>query len=460
MAITSAGIGSGLDVNSLVNQLVAAERAPAANRLDRSQSRTQTTLSAIGIFKSVLSGFQSAVNALKGSGSSLGALSATSSKPELFTASAGASAAPGSYGVEVINLAQAHKLATGAYASSAAVVGNGTVTIGVGADSFTVTLDDSGNTLADLRDRINQASDNAGVSATIINEAGGSRLLLTSRETGAAESLTLSSATTPLLPLPPLPILPQGSPFVITSEVQPALDASFRIDGFDFSSGSNSVSDAIDGVSFTLLKAEPGTLASLNIANDSAASTGAVENFVKAYNAVVATVFTYSRYDAVAKSGGPLLGDSNARSASQQLRSILGSGASGGTFTLLVELGITTQKDGTLKLDSGKLAAALATDRDGVKNLFAGSDGYATRLSTVLDGFVGSSGRIESQSKSLQTRLDDIGDQRDALDLRSAAVARRYRTQFTALDTLLGQLSTTSNFLSQQLGSLPGSSSN
>lgn len=458
MTISSAGIGSGLDVASLVTQLVAAERAPAQGRLDRTQSKAQTTLSALGTFKAVLAGFQSAVNALTGTGSSLGKLTATSSKPELFTASASNSTAAGTFGVEVINLAQAHKIATSAYASSTAVVGEGTVTIGVGSESFTVTLDSSGNTLADLRDAINEASDNQGVSATIVNESSGARLLLTARATGTDKALTVSSATTPLAPAAPLPILPQGSPFVTTTQVQAAEDAQFKIDGFDFTSGSNTVSNAIDGVTFTLLKEEPGTVANLNIASDGAASTAAVENFVKSYNVLVATVSTFSRYDPTTKTGGPLLGESSVRSAAQQLRSILGGSAGGGDPSLLAEVGITTQKDGTLKLDSGKLAEATATNREGVKNLFAGSDGFAKKLAPLLDGFLGSSGRIDAQTKGLQTRLDDVSDQRDALNLRMAAVERRYRAQFTALDSLLGQLQTTSNYLTQQLSNLPGSS--
>jgi flagellar hook-associated protein 2 len=448
MAITSAGIGSGLDVASLVTQLVAAERAPSENRLDRAESKAKTTLSAIGVFKSAMAGFQSAVSALTGSASGLGKFSATVSKPELFSASATSSASPGSYDVEVIQLARAHKIATSAYASADAVVGSGTVTIGVGSASFAVTLQDGANTLADLRDRINQASDNKGVTATLVNDAGGTRLLLTSREAGTAKSLAVSSA-----------LSAGGASFVTTQNVQTALDAEFEIDGFSFTRSSNTISDAVDGVTFTLLKQEPGTMAGLNVTGDSAASTAAVENFVKAWNALSATVSTYSRYDASTQTGGPLMGQSNVRGAMQQLRSVLGGSAGGGQYDLLVELGISTQADGTLKLDSGKLSAALNADREGVKALFGGSGGIATKLSDVLDGYLESNGRIDAQTQNLQSRLDDISDQRDALDLRMAAVERRYRTQFTALDTLLGQLQTTSSYLTQQLANLPGANS-
>lgn len=445
MAISSAGIGSGLDVASLVQQLVAAERAPAENRLNLRETTTKTTLSALGIFKSAMTGFQTAVNALKGSNNSLGKLAATSSKPELFTATATTGAAVGSFAVEVLQLARAEKIATTPYASAAIAVGSGTVTLTVDGESFDVVLTDGDNTLADLRDKINEASDNVGVSAAILNESGGSRLILTSRDTGVTKAVTLSSAAEI-----------GGAAYISSSVIQPALDAEVEIDGYFYSSASNTLDAAVDGVTIKVVKAEPGTVASLGLALDSAASTGAVDALVKSYNALVATVATYSRYDASTKIAGPLMGDAGVRSAMQQVRSVLSSAVGAGDYTTLSQLGITTEKDGSMKLDSAKLTSALQADPQGVKNLFAATDGYSTRLSAVLEGVLGTGGRLEASTKGLQARMDDISNRRDSLDVRMANIERRYRAQFTALDTLLGQMQTTSSYLSQQLENLPG----
>lgn len=443
-SITSSG--SVLDVSSLVSQLVSAERAPVESRLNLRESTAKTTLSALGVFKAAMSSFQTAVNALKGSSSGLGKLAAASSTPTLFTASTGTGAVAGSFGVEVMQLARAGKIATGVYASADAVVGSGTVTLSAGAESFDILLTDGDNTLAALRNKINSATDNTGVSATILNETGGARLVLTSRETGVANAVALSSAAEV-----------GGAAFITTSSVQVALDAEVEIDGFPYTSSSNTLDEAVDGVTFNLLKAEPGTVGTLTLSLDAASSTTAVETLVKSYNALVATVAMYSRYDSSTRIAGPLMGDSSVRTAMQQVRGVLGSSATGGDFTLLTQLGVTTQADGSLKLDSGKLSAALQSDPQGVKSLFAGTDGYAVRLSVLLDGVLGSGGRLEAGTKGIQARLDDISDRRDALDLRMDAVQRRYMAQFTALDSLLGQLSTTSSYLSQQLANLPGS---
>lgn len=446
MAISSSGIGSGLDVQSLVAQLVAAERAPVQNRLDLREIKTQSTLSALGVFKSALSNFQTALNALTGTGSSLGKLTTSSSKPELFTATTSTGAVAGSFGIEVMQLAVAGKIATSAYASADSVVGSGTVTLSTGADSFTVTLTDGDNTLADLRDKINAASDNTGVSAAILNESGGARLILTSRETGVSNAVSLSSAAA----------LGGGS-FINTSVINTALDALVEIDGFAYTSASNTIDEAVDGVRIQLLKAEVGTVGTLSLAQDSAASVTAVESLVKSYNALVGVVAQQTRFDPATKSAGPLIGDPAVRASMQQIRGLLGAASDSGAYRTLADLGIKTAKDGTLSLDSSKLSAALQADPTAVKNLFTGTEGVGARLKPVLEGMLGNGGRLEAGTDSLKARLEDIATRREALDVRMAAVERRYRAQFTALDTLLGQMQTTSAYLTQQLENLPGS---
>lgn len=436
-SISSAGIGSGLDVAGLVSQLVAAERQPADTRLATAESKANAQISALGTFRAVLSGLQTAINDLK-SGGAIAKLTATSSNTALFSASASSgSAVAGSYSVEVIALAQPHKLVTAPYASSDSIVGTGDVEIAVGGQSFTVSLADGANTLADLRNAINNASSNSGVAATLVNEAGGTRLLLTSSKSGVESAMTLNST------------------ILSMTEKQPALDAHIRIEGYDHYSASNSVSGAVDGLTLNLVKAEPGTIATVNVAVDSKTATTAVESFVKAYNTSIAAISTLTRYDAEKREGAALVGDALLRGTAQELRNIIGSTVGGaGAFGYLSEIGITTNTDGTLKLDSAKLGEAIASDRSSVQNLFSGTDGYATRLTGVLERALGTDGRIAAKDTALKAQIKGIDTQQEQLDERMARLEIRYRSQFSALDTLIAQMNATSSYLTQQLEAL------
>jgi flagellar hook-associated protein 2 len=436
--ISSPGIGSGLDVNSIVTQLVAAERSAPDRRLATAQQRAQTQISALGNLRSVLSNLQTAANALSGSGNTgLGALSAVSSNTALYTATTTSKAVAGNYNVEVLALAAASKRSSTVFASSSAVVGNGDVTLTTGTRSFTVNLADGANTLADLRDKINAATDNTGVGAAIINDTNGARLLLTSRSTGLANALSVSTT------------------LFTTSEVQPATDAQINVDGFTISSSSNQVTGGVDGITFNLNKAEPGTTTQLDVSVDNTASAGIVQSFVNSYNNVVRYINSQTAYNTTTRQAGTLLGDAATRAASQQLRSLIGGSVSdNGTYTTLSQLGITTSLDGTLQFDSSQLTTALNTDFVSVQRLFNGDNGVATRLSALADTLLSDDGLISAETGGLNARITDIGKSQDALDRRITSFEARTRAQFTALDTLLGQLSSTSTFLTQQLARL------
>lgn len=436
MALSSAGIGSGLDVAGIVAKLVAAERAPSAQRLQTQESKVTSQISAMGTFRSALSSLQTAAEALK-VGGDLSKLAATSSKPELFTASTAQGANPGSFNIEVVSLAQAHKVASGAFASGSSALGAGDVEIAVGDKSFTVSLGSSKNTLADLRDAINKSGDNPGVTATLINESGGTRLMLTSSQAGTESQITVNSS------------------LLSFSENQAASDAHVRIDGFDVFSQSNTIDKAIDGVSINLLKAEAGTTATLNVDADKKAMTTAIEGFVKAYNSVVSTMDSITRYDAGSNTAQPLAGDAMVRGIGQTLQSIVGNVAdSGGAFKMLSQIGIDLQTNGQLKIDNDKLSQALSDDRANVEKLFAGNDGYALRLADTVADMLGSQGQIKAKDDALQSQKTSISRDQERLDERMSRVEARYQAQFSALDTLMAQMTSTSNFLSQQLAGL------
>lgn len=314
------------------------------------------------------------------------------------------------------------------------MVGSGDVTIGTGSSTFTVTLADGANTLADLRDKINAATDNSGVGAAIVADAGGARLLLTSRATGVANALTVTSS------------------LFTTTEVQPAADAQIKLDGYLYTSASNQVSGAVDGITLNLAKALPGTTTTLNVALDQTASAASVQQFVVAYNTAVKYIAAQTKFDPLSRSGGPLLGDAAVLSASQQLRGTTVTGS--GTYAALTQIGVSTAVDGTLAIDSTKLGAALAKDFGSVQKLFGNSDGIATKLSAFAATQLRDDGQIKTKTDGLNASLKDIGKQQDALDVRSSAYEKRTRAQFTSLDSLLSKLKSTSDYLTQQLARL------
>lgn len=438
--LASSGIGSGLNVESLVSQLVAAERTPAETRLSRAQSRLSTQLSAVGTFKAALAAIKDKLAALK-AGGTVGQFAASSSSGEHFTASTGTGAVAGNYSIEVVALAQVHKLKTSAYVGGASTaLGAGDVTLDVGGEAFTVTLSPTANTLADLRDAINNADDNSGVTATLINETGGTRLLLSSKNPGEDNEFLVTSS------------------LVSFTEQQAAQNAHVRVDGFDVYASTNQISDAIDGVTLNLAKANEGTSYTLGVALDSKAATTAVQAFVTAYNAAINTMAALTKYDPATQVAASLNGDGMVRSTAQQLRNLVGGAVSGaGVFKHLSDVGITTQADGTLKLDSAKLTTALGTDSDSVRKLFSLDNGYAAQLTAAIDGVIGDDGQVETRNDAIQRQLKDITKQQDALELRMTKVETRYRAQYTALDSLLSKMQTTSSFLSQQLAALSGS---
>ena len=440
-SINASSFGSGLDVPGLVSQLVAAERAAPDARLNAAQSKAQTRISALGVLKSALSNLQTVTKTLVGGGA-VATPAVSSSKPELFTATAAAGAARGSFGVEVVSLAQASKLVSAPFATAGTSLGAGDVDITVGSESFKVTLGSTDNSLASLRDAINNADDNPGVTASLVTETGGVRLLITGNATGASQAVSVSS------------------PLITLTQTQAAADAHIKVEGYDVYSASNTVTGALDGVTINLLKAEPGTTGTLGLTTDNSAATKAVQDFITKYNQVLTTVNNLTKYDPATKTAATLTGDSTARSAANQLRGVMGGAAPGGAaYGYLSQLGIKTGSDGLLTVDSAKLGEAIAKDSSGIARLFGGEDGYATKLDGTIKALLADDAGIDAQTDTLQARLKDISKQKDALDLRMTQVQARYLAQFTALDSLMTRMSTTSNYLTQQLSALAANNS-
>jgi flagellar hook-associated protein 2 len=391
MAISAPGLGSNLDVNSIVSQLMTIEQRPRL-LLDAKEAAYQAQLSAYGQLRGALSALESAVHTLA-SPSRFEGRSATAADSSVLSASAGAAAANATYQVAVTQLAQQQSLSSGAQGSASAAIGSGTSTVltfdfgtisggtltgGVytGASftqngelpSRTVTIDASNNSLQGIRDAINAA--NVGVTASILNVGGATpyRLVLQSTGGGSAGSLRVGvSGDAALASL--LGYDPAGVQNL--TQTQAAQDASLSVNGVAVTSPSNTLAGTIEGVTLSLAKVGTTTV---SIGRDPTAAQTAVQGFVKAYNDLNTMLHDLTRFDAANQNTGALVGDAAARTIQSQLRNALSSALAGGdsnTLRVLAQVGISFQRDGSLALDAGKLSQALSSDPGGVTRLFA-----------------------------------------------------------------------------------------
>lgn len=390
--ITSTGLGSGLDIKSLVSSLVSAEQTPATKQLDTREATITTQVSSYGTLKSAMASFQDSLSGLKNAGA-FQKVAATSSDTSIVTASAFSNAGIGSYNLEVKQLAKSQTLATTALPSAISTLGTGTLTIKFGTTTFdpgtnaytgftqdgskgslTVNVDASNNTLVGLSEAINKA--NAGVTASIITDNTGSRLVLNSTETGAKSSMEISVTdtgdgnNTDSLGLSALAYNLGANNM---TQYQAAQDAKLGINGLEILSSSNTVNTALKGLSLNLLQAQPGKIVTVGTSQNNEDVTKAVNDFVKGFNELVAVVNPLVSYDPKTQVSGPLQGDPTLSNAMAKLRAELGSMVSGlnGSARSLADIGIRTQKDGTLSLDSAKLSSQLASNRSGVTGVFA-----------------------------------------------------------------------------------------
>lgn len=671
--LTATGIGSGLDIESLVTQLISAERSPVETRLVARESTLTAELSGFGSLKSALSTFQDSISSLNKL-SSFGQRTTTSSNTDAVVASANSAAASGSYSLSVSQLASSHSLASAGYASTSDVVGTGTLTIRFGStdytspdpgpesyDGFTVnpekgaatiTIDSENNTLSGVRDAINGAK--IGVTAVIVNDESGYRLLIGSDDGGEKNSLEISVTDTgdsDDLDSAGLSALSFNGSATNLAQTVAARDALFTVNGLSIRSSENRASGVIEGLDITLKDVTGTSPVTVTVAQDREAVKSAIQSFVSGYNNYISTVNSLTAYDPETGVAGPLQGDFSARSIASQVRRAITDSAEGfgGSFSSLSELGITTDGDGKLAINSSRFDAALENAFDDIVGVFAAvgrpsdgtikyitstaatavashdinitqmstrgqltasssffpldidsennslvlsvngvtsgeilltqgnyasgaeladelqaringdtalvnagalvsvqfindhfeitsnnygssstievlsvdtnttaqlgfstgtgvagidvagtiggvvasgsgqtlrgavgskaeglqllvadgstgprgavdfSRGIAYQLNTLITSFLATDGLLDSRTEGIQSRIEGIGDQKEVLDRKMEALEIRYRNQFNALDSLLAQLQTTSDFLTQQLASLPGS---
>ena len=441
-------VGANLNVPTLVSQLVAADRAPRQAVLDSQTTADSAEISALAQLKSSLSTFQTAVQAL-GQAAAFNSTTTSTSNSQIVTATTDSTAGTGSYTLQVLALAQAEQLASGVITGGGTgTVGTGTLTIGQGANSFNVTIDSTDNTLQGIANAINSATGNTGVQATILNESGGSHLLLTSTQTGAASAITVTATGGD----GGLNQLNYNATTKNMQELQQAQDSHIKIGTFDHYASTNAVSDAVTGVTFNLQSAVPGTNVTVGVAPDNTNISTLVSSFVSSYNALAATISSLDSYDASTSTAGPLLGDATLQGIETTLRQDLSDAVStaSGTLNTLSSIGVTKLADGTLSFDPNKLSTALAQSPDSVAQIFASGNGVAVRLNNDINNALGSGGALTSRTNQLQTDLSDLQAKNSNLDEQMATLQANYTAQFTALETLLAQLQTTSSYLTQQ----------
>lgn len=449
-SITSLGTGSGLDLEGLVTKLMTAERVPITT-IQTKEAKEQTKLSAWGQIKSALSTLQAAAQAMDTS-TELVTYSGSIADSTVASVAVGSSASAGKYSLEVTQLATAQKTRSSGYASATAALatsGATSLTLKVGSTEKTLSLS-ANSTLQDLRDAINDA--NAGVTASIVNDGKGTStsysLVLTGDETGTANAFSLTGLT--------------GTDTLST--VTAAANAEFTIDGIDYTRSSNTVADAINGVTLTLQKTNVDDPTTLNVTTDTSALKSKVSTFVTAYNTVNTLVKSLTAYNADTKTAAMLNGDSTLSSVQSQLKSIISSAVGSGSVSRLAEIGVAFQKDGSLKLDSTTFDKALSSSVSTVASLFikdtsTGVTGIASQLGTKITAMLNTDGVVTDHTEAIQKKIDDMDDRTTVLEDRMTAIEKRYRTQFSALDTLVANLNTSASYLTQMLKSLDSSNS-
>lgn len=446
MAISAAGMLSGLDVDGLVTSLMSVEQQPLRN-LQAKQSSFNSRLSAFGTLKSAVSTFQTAVKAI--STDALQAMKTTSSKPEVIGISTtkGGGAVPGSYAIEVSKLAQNDKLVSAGIDTSVPFSATGTMDIKIGEKVTKLALTNA--SLAGVASAINKAG--AGVTATILNNGTEDRLIITGNDTGNKNGVTITATGG-------LAAFDTASGTI--ERTQAAQNAEMTIDGIAVSKPSNTVTDAIKGVTLNLAQTNVGSPVKVSLEKDTAAVTKSITGFVDAYNALATAVNKQTAYNAATKTGAILNGDASARSILTNIRAELGKAVTDATgLKTLSDIGIAFQRDGTLKLEKPvKLDTAIANNFEGVASLFTSASGVATRLTKVTEEMLGSKGVFKTRTDGLNATIESMDKSQERMELQLVQTEKRYRAQFTALDTMMTNMQSMNSYLSQQLAALAANS--
>lgn len=472
MAISFNGLGSGLQVSEIVDALVNAEKTPFTSRLNNKEAKLTTDISAAGALKSALEKLQTSIEAL-GEVDNYQKRN-VSGNDDFISLTSDKDAQPGSYNVKVDALAQAHKLSSPAFAADEAI-GGGVITIGSGENSFSTVLSPT-NTLEDLRDQINNgpytgSDSNDSVVATIVTSDAGQHLVLTSKETGEENAITITvqdsdGNNTDVGGLSRLAYdvsdVDPANHITNLTEVNAAQDAQITIDGtLIVSSSTNEFKSVIDGVDITAKKAHDtdDDESSLKVTENNNNIKAGLNGFIESYNELL----TLSNN--LGKSGesgaGVMAGDSMLRGVMSKLRQQLTSevSLSDGSSLSLSQLGVEADRYGKLTLDSERLDGQVESNVDLVQEFFLGESdegGFAQSFDELMSFYTKSDGIVQNRIDSKQNQLDGIDDERIDFARKMESLESRLYAQYNSMDLLVAQLNSTSNYVQAQLENMPG----
>ncbi|MBF8638515.1 MULTISPECIES: flagellar filament capping protein FliD [Pseudomonas] len=437
------GLGSGLDISGIVKALASAEKAPKQTQINNQTTTATTSLSAIGSVKSALETFRAAVAKLN-TASSFSGLASSSSDEAIAKIKLGDGASSGNYALEVTQLATASKISTQIYEKTSTIVNDSgesqTLTINQGSATHSVNIA-AGATLQQARDTINDQLQSKGITANIVTDASGSRLIFSSTKMGEGTELTLGGDAS----------MAQG-----VSTIAKPQNAKYTLDGLALESASNTVTGAISGVDITLVKEGKSNLA---VTSNSDTLKTSVKSFVTAYNALMTTINTQTKVttgaDGAATGSAALTGDATMRSLVNSVRNEISHSVGATGLRTLSQLGINTvQKTGLLEFNDTKWDAAVKTYGADINNLFTGKDGLLTRMTNVTEEYTKAGGILASRQTSLTNQLKELEESQQALDRRIESLTDTLTKKYNAMDTMVAQLKATSDSVMTTLNAL------
>ena len=444
---TISGPGSGYDTQAIVKALVGAEKAPKQAQITDQQKDTTIKLSAVGTVKSSLESYRSAISKLNNVAAFNG-LAATSSEDKNIKVTLGDGASSGKYVVVVNELATASKVTSKVFEGGASGKANATdevqtLTINQGDKSYDV-LVPGGATLQQVRESINTQLSAQGISANVLTDVNGGRLVIGSNTTGIDTDITLSGDSD----------LVQGY-----DKGQPAQNAKYSIDGIAMESTSNKVTSAISGVTLELLAKDKDKPVTVNVASNTDTLKTSVQSFVTAYNALMTSINTQTKVtatgDSATTTAGALTGDASMRQLVNNLRNELVNSSGSGSMSSLAQMGITTdQKTGLLSLDDKTWDKAVVKGAGDIAKMFTGDTGLVARMTKATESYVGSTGTLASRVTDLNTKLTDLTTQQADLDRRMESLQKTLSAKYTAMDTMIAQINASSSSIMTTLNSL------
>ena len=443
---TITGVGSGFDTIGIVKALVDAEKAPKQSQITAQQKDTTIQLSAVGTVKASLETYRAAIAKLN-SVSSFNGLAATSSDEKISKVTIDDKASTGTYALDVSKLATSSKITSKVFeGGTSSVVNSGTepttLTISQSGSDYNVSIP-AGATLQQTREAINTQLQSKGISANVLTDANGSRLVIGSQTTGKGTDITISG----------------------DSELSTGYDAGkapvtaeYTIDGIAMESSSNKVTSAISGVTLELIDTKASTI---TVASNTATLKTSVQSFVSAYNALLTSINTQTKVtatgDSATTTSGALTGDASMRQLVSGIRNELLQNSGSSSMGNLSQMGISTdQKTGLLTLDDKQWDAAVAKPNGAteIAKAFTGDTGLVARMTKATDSYVGTTGLLASRVTDLNTKLTDLTTQQADLDRRMESMKTSLTSKYTAMDTLIAKINASSSSIMTTLNSL------